>query len=209
MKLRNVLILFAITNNFLFISNNCNAMNVPNPGEMSISKPIRCPKDVDPRDIYYNNDIYFKYHKYRRDRFRGTAKKTKYGRFNKLCRCKNCYWCGYPCLVKIGGNSNKYYSCGGCTQRASIENGFEILSKEDLSGIMTSENYVVCPESKKPHNGYIFDKRFISKKKRLTLREIIQLKTTDTPIWFYCYSCKKDFLVPMNTIQHPKSVFDY
>ena len=66
-----------------------------------------------------------------------------------------------------------------------------------------------CPKKDNcPHNGFIFDTR-LSRKNKINRVKLAKIKKSDEKYWFYCYSCKEHFLVPMNAIQHPECVFEY
>ena len=127
---------------------------------------------------------------------------AKLGRYDQRCRCQKCYWTGYPVIVKL---KPKTYQCGGCYCIGAI--GGEVLTDwptEKIPGIKLSLDYDTCAKSENgSHNVFIFDRR-LSYGSSINRAKLAKIKETNEKYWFYCYSCKKYFLVPINAITHPK-----
>lgn len=204
MKLKNFLILLITTASTSLLQGTytCKAMKPNIDLSMTRKEKEKAPKRNESED------------KYKRYSFEAlnpdneqVPTKAKFGRYGKRCRCQKCYWTGYPSTCKE--RSNIKYLCGGCNS-GGIING-EVLthwSDDKIPGIELSLDFGKCSEKDNgPHNGFIFDKRLAQR--RINRIKLSKIKKTNEKYWFYCYSCKEYFLVPMNAIQHPKNVFDY
>ena len=130
------------------------------------------------------------------------------GRYDKRCQCQKCYWTGFPTITKT--RNSIQYICGGCNEHSAIDGKVIIHYPEDnLPGIQLHSDCGTCSKGENGfHNGFIYDTR-LSRLSRHSLAKLADIKKSDKKYWFYCYSCKKHFLVPMNSIPHPKCVFNY
>lgn len=111
----------------------------------------------------------------------------------QIYRCNKCYWTGHPTKLN---NKMKCKACG--TKTKMINDCFTRANKNSFGKKLLDKSYICFKNDDRLHNGFIYDKRFIN---GIGKNKINALKENNEMCWFYCYSCKKYFLVPIDLIK--------